>query len=1035
MIPLRDLPEFPCDFRTLRDSCLADEALVLTSLLNDCGLDHARKAEISTLALQLVNQARHARHPAFQDFIQTYRIDTREGRTLLTLAESLLRIPDAHTRNELINSLLPGGEWEPKEDENRTRLVNWAGKLLARARRFVQDEDRPDPWHQMVLRVGDGVMRTAISSAINLLSKQFVMAETLTEALASREQGFRYSFDCLGEAAQTPEEARHYLRLYQQALEYMANHQRNEQPLVERDSISIKLSALHPRYELARWPELKTILLPDLVHLVTFAAEAGIPITLDAEESERLEIGLCLFAELRMHPQLAGYEGLGIAVQAYQKRAPAVIDWLRDLSIRTGKRIPVRLVKGAYWDSEIKRAQQQGLEDYPVFTRKGHTDLCYLACARRLLKHPEHFHPQFATHNAHTLAWLEVVGRHHGQTFEVQRLCGMGEGLHTAYREACGRPLRIYAPIGDFNTLLPYLVRRLLENGSSQSFVNQMADMHIESRLLITDPVEILAAEQITPHPQIPRPPALFMPRLNSPGFSMYDVRRLTELKHEMTGFRVASWTAGLPPDGGDPEEMLAEPRHSPAERHRLLGTVHTHSEQDIPALFKSARQAFDTWSGVSVSDRAGCLLKMAELLIDNQPELLYLMMMEGGKTLADAQAEWREAIDLCRYYADQAVSLMSPSSLPSVAGEANTLRWAPRGVFLCLSPWNFPLAIFLGQVAAALVCGNTVITKAAGHTPLIAARTHALLLQAGIPADAVQLVLGSSRDIGQALLEQPALAGVVFTGSTATARHINLQLAKRPGPLTPLIAETGGLNAMIADSSALPEQLVSDVLQSAFNSAGQRCSALRILWLQEELKNPVLDRLEGALKSWRTGHPALLGTDMGPVIDYEALGKLRHYCAATAHKALWKAAGPAADPEHEGHYFPPQAFLLHPLDLPDQEVFGPVLHIATWKSGELGKVVNHINQGGYGLTLGVHSRIAGHIHEIEEHARVGNLYINRNQIGAVVGSQPFGGEGLSGTGFKAGGPHYLMRFCVERTVTENLSAIGLNPQLVMLEP
>lgn len=1033
-MPLRDLPEFPVDFQTLRDSWLADEALVLTALLGDCGLDREHQDTVAALAGRLVEQVRHGQHPAFQDFLQTWRLDSREGRTLLTLAESLLRIPDSQTRNELVNSLLPEGEWR-RDDSGHPRLVQWAGRLLDRAQRFVRDENQPDPWHRLLLRLGDGVVRTALTSGIHLLAKQFVMAETLPEALASREQGLRYSFDCLGEAAQTTEEARHYRRAYQQAMESLANHQPHDLPLLERDGISIKLSALYPRFEVSRWPELERELLPDLVQLVTFAAEAGIPVTIDAEETERLEITLALFATLRTHPTLSHFEGLGLTVQAYQKRAPAVIDWLRRLAEKSGRRIPVRLVKGAYWDSEIKRAQQQGLDDYPVFTRKPHTDICYLACARRLLQHPQCFWPQFATHNAHTLAWLDTVARLHGQTFEVQRLCGMGEGLHEAFSQACGRPLRVYAPVGDFQTLLPYLVRRLLENGSSQSFVNQLLDPHIESNTLTMDPVATLAGEQITPHPKLPLPPQLFAPRDNSPGFSLADIRKLEQLRQQLSGFRFDTWSAGLETNEEGRTETLAQSRHSPADRHRLLGTVHELTEPEIPPCYQKAGSAFHDWSQAPVPHRADCLRRTAGLLVEHQPELLYLLMQEGGKTLPDALSEWREAVDLCRYYADEAERLLRPVPLPSVSGESNTLHWAPRGTFLCLSPWNFPLAIFLGQVTAALVTGNTVLAKPARQTPLVAARAVSLLHEAGIPEAALQLVPGESRRIGQALLEHPGLAGVVLTGATETARHLHRALAARPGPVLPLIAETGGLNALIADSSALPEQLVNDILQSAFNSAGQRCSALRILWLQEELQDAVLDRLSGALQHWRTGHPGLLASDMGPLIDHDALDHLRSHCHQLQGKALWQARGPAADTALEGHYFPPHAFLLRPSDLPQQEVFGPVLHIATWKAGELDRVLAHINAGGYGLTLGVHSRIADHIRKVREQARVGNLYINRNQIGAVVGSQPFGGEGLSGTGFKAGGPHYLMKFCTERTVTENLSAIGLNPQLLSLEP
>ncbi len=1031
MLPLRDLPEFPYDFHRLRDSYLADEALMMAAIFPEAGLNQTQTALVSQLAAQLIDQARLTPNPVFTDFLQHYHLNSNEGRVLLILAEALLRIPDSASRNELINSLLPQANWQPT-DTQQPKMLQWASKALNFARHFIEAENFPDTWHQLVLTMGDGVLRPALTTGIHLLAKQFVMAETLAEALSLRQNPYRYSFDCLGEAAQTHLDAEHYYRAYQNALESLATQQ-YPQPLLERDSISIKLSALHPRYEAQNWANLQQELLPKLIQLVTFAAEAGLPITFDAEESERLELGLALFAEVATQPQFKHYEGLGLAVQAYQKRAPAVIDWLQELAIKLGHRIAVRLVKGAYWDSEIKRAQQQGLRDYPVFTRKLHTDICYLSCAHKLLKNPQQFWPQFATHNAHTLAWLDAVADDLGADFEVQRLVGMGESVHRVFQQHNNhRHTRLYAPIGEFNTLLPYLVRRLLENGSSQSFVHQLANPQMASHFLAHDPVALLTAQQISAHPKLPKPSQLFLPRLNSSGISGSDFYQLHELREALLPFHQQTWQAGFHQQSR--EHFVAEPRHSPIDKHRLLGTVRAHSAHDIQPAFRHAEQAFELWRLQPVSERSACLRRMAEQLQHHQAELLYLLMLEAGKTVTDAIAEWREAVDLCHFYAQEAERIQTPQALPAIVGESNYLHLAPRGVFVCISPWNFPLAIFLGQVVAALVTGNTVIAKAASQTPLIAQRTVNLLYEAGIPTSALQLIIGQSHDLGDSLLMSASLAGVVFTGSTASAQHIQQALAQRTGAIIPLIAETGGLNAMIADSSALCEQLVQDVLVSAFNSAGQRCSSLRVLWLQEDIAKTVLKQLEGALATWQIGDGSQLHSDISAVIDASTQAHLQHYCEHLKTKAKWMTTIPLSTDCAKGYFVAPHAFVLNAEDLPAYEVFGPILHIVTWHHDQLTEVIEHINKTGYGLTLGIHSRINAHIDTIKRHARVGNMYINRNQIGAMVGCQPFGGEGLSGTGFKAGGANYLLRFCTERVVTDNLTAIGINTQLLNID-
>lgn len=1029
MLPLNDLPEFAHDFSALRDSYLADEALVMSAIFAQASLTQAQREQVQGLATRLIESARHSHHPLFSEFLQQYRLDSQEGRILLTLAEALLRIPDAQSRNELINSLLPQANWQISAHKQSAAMA-WASKALNQAKKFIEAENAPDKWHQLLLKMGDGMLRPALTTGIHLLAKQFVMAETIPTALAQRQSQFLYSFDCLGEAAQTMDEAQHYLRSYQQALEHLSNHEHGDD-IFNRDSISIKLSALHPRYEARHWAQLQQELIPKLIHLIRFAAEANIPVTFDAEESERLELSLAIFAEVFCHEDFKDYHGLGLAVQAYQKRAPAVISWLQRLAQKQGKKIPIRLVKGAYWDSEIKRAQQLGLSDYPVFTRKLHTDVCYLSCAYLLLKHPDQFWPQFATHNAHTLAWLETVATDLNQRYEIQRLVGMGEAVHDSFHRQCPRPTRLYAPIGEFNTLLPYLVRRLLENGSSQSFVNQLANPHINSENLCQDPVLALTAQQIAPHPKLAKPKDLFLPRENSQGFSWADIPKLSQLRESLIKFQHHTWEAGITQNT---DEQIVSTVHSPVDKHRLLGTIYYHHLPDIEILFTQAQQRFDAWQQTPVHQRAGYLRALTVLIEEAQAEILYLLTMEAGKTLPDALGEWREAIDLCRFYAQEAEKLQTSHELPHITGEHNHLSWAARGVFVCISPWNFPLAIFLGQIAAAIVTGNTVIAKPANQTSLIASKIAQLLQQTGLPEGVVNIIFARSSELGDYLFKHPHLAGVVFTGSTETAQHIQLALAQRRGAIIPFIAETGGLNAMIADSSALAEQLVYDVMQSAFNSAGQRCSALRVLWLQEEIADTVLKRLAGQLALWQVGHSQHINSDMSAVIDGHSQQHLLYYCQQIQQDASWSAHATLSIDSNKGHYLAPHAFVVSAANLPKHEIFGPILHICLWQQGKLAEVIEHINRDGYGLTLAIHSRIQSHIDYVQRHARVGNIYINRNQIGAQVACQPFGGEGLSGTGFKAGGRHYLLRFCTERVVSDNITAIGANTELVNLD-
>ncbi|MCD6060042.1 MAG: hypothetical protein K0S16_353 [Moraxellaceae bacterium] len=1022
---LQDLPELPCDFHAMRTLASLDEAQALEKLLPQASLDDPAVGE---LALRVVTTARTHRSPAFNEFLATWKLSSEEGRALLTLAEALLRIPDRESANRLINDLVVRGDWTTGL-QGSPLPVQLAGFGLTFSKRFIQEESLSGTWRALVLKMGDALFRRAIEAGLQFLAGQFVLGEDMVQALVRRKPGLRYSFDRLGEAAQTADDTRRYFQDYRNAIETLAG-QGEDLPLLARDGISIKLSALHPRFEYAQWDRLVRELLPRLRTLAELATEAGIPITLDAEESERLELTVAIYSEMARLPALRRWGGLGLAVQAYQKRAPAVLELLGRIAGEFRHPVPVRLVKGAYWDTEIKRAQFQGLADYPVYTRKAHSDIAYLACARKLLANREAFFPQFATHNAHTLAWIETCAQQQGADYEVQKLVGMGDAVHAAFHEATQRPLRVYAPVGAFQTLLPYLVRRLLENGSSQSFVNQLTDKSIPAEALVQDPLAKVG-HPVTPHPQIPAPLHILPDRLLAPGFTPADAATLQVLRQHLPKFAPIEATSLTEAEHGI--DVVVERRCSPAHADKVIGTLRPATPLEIGQAYLQARHAFARWHALPVAGRANLLRELAAQLERNRNELLGLLMREGGKVLMDALAEWREAIDFCHYYANEAERLCTPRELPGIAGESNHLSLHGRGVFLCISPWNFPLAIFIGQIAAALAAGNTVLAKPASQTPLVAFRAVQMAHAAGIPRDVLQLVPGPSKALAEPLLTHPMLAGVAFTGSAEVATDISRRLAARDGARLPLIAETGGLNVMIADSSSLPEQLAADVMVSAFNSAGQRCSALRVLWLQEEIAGIVQERLAGMLDEWRVGDPGLFQTDMGPVIDAASRAQLEAVIEELAGKARWQArAMPPA--EARGHFVAPHAFLLAREDLPRVEIFGPVLCIATWKASELPQVLEWINANGYGLTLGVHSRIQSTLDFVASGARVGNIYLNRNQIGAVVGCQPFGGEGLSGTGFKAGGPHYLLRFLTERTVTNNLSALGVNTALLNLE-
>ncbi|MFO1384603.1 MAG: bifunctional proline dehydrogenase/L-glutamate gamma-semialdehyde dehydrogenase PutA [Chitinivorax sp.] len=950
--------------------------------------------------------------------LQLFPLTEPEGQAITRLAEAALRIPDAATLDQLLHDLLRQGDWQ----RCAQRAADWQGSLAAQALWLGQKLEQlagADSLGDWLNSLGHASLRQMARKVVSELSADFVLGESIEQALANSQAAtrYRYSFDMLGEAALSHIDAEAYYQAYRHAIVCVGQNQRDDP--VDR-SVSIKLSALHPRYEWRNKARVLAEMLPMLQSLAQLARQYQVPLTLDAEEAERLELSLDLFQSLFLSPELQGWSGLGLALQAYSRRASAQIDWLAHLARQTGKSIPLRLVKGAYWDSEIKRAQQFGQLSYPVFTRKSATDLSYLACARQLLDYGDLFQPQFATHNVFSAAYVLQLAQQRGRKVEFQRLFGMGEALHQQLL-AQGMASRVYAPVGELRRLLPYLVRRLLENGANNSFVKQLRGAE-----LVPDALQRLLQAPLTP--SLPDPPQIFSPRINAAGGHMADIDYLQGLQRQMADYAGQRWQAE-PLVAGVERAGTPQACYSPLDAGLLLGQVVEASVADVGAAYAVAQAAQPAWAAQAAAQRAQCLLQLADLLEQQQAELLALLLLEGGKALPDAISELREAVDYCRWYAQQACRLFAePQALEGVVGESNQLYWRGRGVFVCISPWNFPLAIFVGQMTAALVAGNAVLAKPSRATCLIAARVVELAHQAGIPPEVLHLLPGSGAALSDALLQHPVLAGVVFTGSAEVAKHIQRQLAARDGAIVPLIAETSGLNAMIADSSAHLEQLVQDALTSAFNSAGQRCSALRVLCLQDEIADQVIEMLQVALATWRVGDVRDIANDIGPLISASAQRQLTGYAAELRGKWLARLPLPADLPP--GHYFAPCIIEIGREDWPRQEAFGPILHIVRWPQGGLGELLDFINGTGYGLTLALHSRLPSHVSLLQQKARVGNLYVNRNQIGAVVGSQPFGGEGRSGTGPKAGGTHYLQRFAVERVISINTAAIGGTPEL-----
>ncbi|WP_444913478.1 bifunctional proline dehydrogenase/L-glutamate gamma-semialdehyde dehydrogenase PutA [Microbulbifer sp. TRSA007] len=1042
---------FAGDLQNARDRAReylhADENLCVSELLAAPRPSDEMRKKILNTSRALVHHSRQQRSKrgTLDAFLQQFGLSNKEGVALMCLAESLLRVPDADTADKLIAEKVHSGNWSSHRGQSDSLFVNastWGLMLTGSVVELDPDiTERPSHWmKRLVSRIGEPMVRTSMMQAMKIMGGQYVLGRTIKEALKRGPKenlpGTRFSFDMLGEGARTMADAHRYFDAYMMAIEEIGKDN-TQRDVVEANGISIKLSALHPRYSVLQRDRVMDELLPQVKRLCVAAAQYDMGLNIDAEEADRLDISLDIFEALARDPDIKDWQGLGFVLQAYQKRAPHVADWLIALGRDTGRKLMVRLVKGAYWDSEIKHSQQMGLPDYPVYTRKCHTDLSYQVCAKKLLEAGDAIYPQFATHNAYTVGLILELAN--GRTdFEFQRLHGMGHLLYAQIEAVHGKrvPVRVYAPVGAHRDLLPYLVRRLLENGANSSFVNRFMDEATPVEALVQDTLEQSEACNPYRHPQIPVPENIYMgaealPRKNSHGIELTDPLSVDPLLKELEQQREKHFLGGPIVNGtmGEAEE----PVYNPATGEKIGHTANT-DKHLIEQAYASATEAQIDWDRQGGKHRADILDRIADLYEDKANELAAIICIEAGRTLNDGISEVREAIDFCRYYANGARQHFSePTELPGPTGEQNQLYLSGRGTFVCISPWNFPLAIFTGQVVAALAAGNAVLAKPAEQTPIIAAHAVRLMLDAGVPPKVLHLITGTGAAVGKLLIEDPRLGGVAFTGSTETARLINQQLAAKEGPIVPLIAETGGQNVMVVDSTALPEQVVDDVIQSAFLSAGQRCSALRILCVQDVIADNLLNMLKGACEELTLGDPGKLDTDIGPVIDEKALGMLESHRERMAKEAKPLFAFEEAKKPSEGTFFGPQVVEIEDFSVLRRETFGPFLHVVRFKADELEDVIRRINATGYGLTFGLHSRIEGRAHAVFKRINVGNCYVNRDMVGAVVGVNPFGGHGLSGTGPKAGGPHYLFRFASEKTKTINTVATGGNTTLFTL--
>ena len=1040
-------------FARISDHYVVDEETFVGELVDFLSADEAEFKRTANQAAELVREVREmdTAVDSIDELLQQYSLDTNEGLMLMCLAEAMLRIPDKATADALIEDKLGPADWKAHVGKSESWFVNASTWGLLMTGRVI-NLDKPKegkPAHfinKLVNRMGEPVIRRAMYEAMKVMGKQFVLGRDIEEALKRSkplfDKGYTYSYDMLGEAARTRADAKRYFDSYADAIKSVGKTSKSLSSKTPSPSISIKLSALHPRYEFGRREQILEELVGTVCELAAMARDLDVAMTIDAEEVDRLELSLEVFRAVYESDTCRGWGHFGLVVQAYSKRALPVLHYINRLAEQQGDEIPMRLVKGAYWDTEVKECQQIGVDGYPVYTRKASTDVAYLVCANFLLSESTRgrIFPQFATHNAHTISTILELANDASRPFEFQRLHGMGEALYDAAlkRAPKGTYCRIYAPVGAHKDLLPYLVRRLLENGANSSFVHQLVDPRVPVESLCVHPVETLKQYKTYANNRIPLPKDIYGPnRVNSKGVNLNINSQYQPLMDEMATFMDKEYNAkpllafDVADDSSARHDVLC-----PFDRKAKVGSVQWTSKDQAAKAVDAAWAAFPRWDNTPVAERAAIIRRLGDLMEENLAELMALCSREGGKLLTDGVDEIREAVDFCRYYATRAEALFGDATtLPGPTGESNELMLSGKGVFAAISPWNFPIAIFCGQVVAAAAAGNPVLAKPAEQTSLAANRVIELLYEAGMPRDVVQLLPGDGPTVGSVLSGDPRITGVVFTGGTDTAQIINRALAAREGAALPtLIAETGGMNAMIVDSTALPEQVVADVVQSAFQSAGQRCSALRVLYLQEDVADRVIEILKGAMAELHVGDPRNLGTDVGPVIDEDARrGLMAHIEKLKGEGRL--VAETKLDPAHtaEGTFVAPVAFEIDSIDALEREQFGPILHIVRYKASEIDKVIQSINDRRYGLTFGVHSRNESFAEEIAQKIRVGNVYVNRNIIGAVVGVQPFGGQGLSGTGPKAGGPNYLLRFATEKTLTINTAALGGNASLLAM--
>ncbi len=1033
------LHELEQRFQSLIEFHRVDESSLISAWLKAYQTLALHEEEIHLKACEITETIQQQSDDQLLDkFLHLYHLSSEEGIALMCIAEALLRIKHPQTQIDFIREKLSEPQWLLNESEKNDFWMNAGIWSILLTRRLLSPLDkRSGLWKKsldtLLKKTSQPVIQMAMQHAMQILGSQFVMGESIHKALsrAKKMRPTRFSYDMLGEGARTHADATRYFKAYQDAIDALG--QTTDLPeLHQNDSISIKLSALHPHYHMQHHNTVVEELGEKVLQLALQAQKAGIALTIDAEEADRLLLSLMIFEKVYTNASLASYHGLGLAVQAYQKRVLAVIDWLASLSQRQGKVIPIRVVKGAYWDSEIKWAQEQGVSDYPVFTKKSHTDLAYLMAAARLQHHgPNCFYPQMATHNAHTI--VSVMDIFQDMPYEFQGLHGMGFGVHEIANAHCKKniPLRVYAPVGNYADLLPYLVRRLLENGANASFVHQIKMM--DAKTLAQSPYERIQQSALRRHANIPLPEDLYGEgRKNAKGFDIHCPHRLNEFfKYYSTEKALYTARTQTPVPLND---TTATPCYSPNLHQRCIGYVHETPPEALDEILLSAKAGYQEWHQTTLAHRASSLRTLADLLERDFQPLMELLILEAGKVLDDAVAEVRESIDFCRYYAKMGLETLNAQPLPGPTGEKNMLYLKGRGVWLTISPWNFPLAIFLGQVTAALMAGNAVIAKPAEQTPLIAHKAAELLYEAGIPKAVFQLVLGG-RALGATLVAKPGIDGIAFTGSTHVAWKIQHTLAEKKGPIIPFIAETGGQNAMLVDATALPEQVIDDVIHSAFGSCGQRCSALRLLLLQEEIADPILNMLTGAMEALTVGSSEQLNTDVGPCIDAQAKLRLIEHVDSLDKFAKFIASTPlSTEQEKLGHYFAPIAYELLDIAALTEEHFGPILHVYRYRASELPNVLAKVRELGFGLTFGIHSRRLQFANDIACSMPCGNIYINRAMTGAIVGSQPFGGQGLSGTGPKAGGPHYLLRFCHEQVHSINVTATGGNVDLLALD-